>query len=327
MSGWKIKRLNDALVGDLMQKPVVLVLVGPTAVGKTETALTLAQELNCEIISADSMQVYRGMDIGTAKASLEEQSLVKHHLLDIINPDQKFTAADYVRLAEQCIAEIAARNRFPLVTGGTGLYINALIDGFLFPDQGENRKIRTELQARAETEPEALHEELKQVDPKSAAKLHPNDLRRIIRALEVYYTQGMPISELQAKKEAEQKYRAVMIGLNRNRELLYQRIEARVDQMIAAGLVDEVKELLTKYPQQPTALQAIGYKEIALYLNDQLTLEEAIELIKRETRRYAKRQLSWFRRDKRIVWYDMDVTAVPAVVSDTKKRLEQVMQP
>ena len=145
MSGWKIKRLNDALVGDLMQKPVVLVLVGPTAVGKTETALTLAQELNCEIISADSMQVYRGMDIVTAKASLEEQSLVKHHLLDIINPDQKFTAADYVRLAEQCIAEIAARNRFPLVTGGTGLYINALIDGFLFPDQGENRKIRTEL--------------------------------------------------------------------------------------------------------------------------------------------------------------------------------------
>lgn len=307
-----------------MQKPVVLVLVGPTAVGKTETALTLAQELNCEIISADSMQVYRGMDIGTAKATRYEQSIVKHHLLDIIDPDQKFTAADYVSLADSCIKEITARNRLPLVTGGTGLYINALIDGFLFPDQGENRTVRNQLQARAKSDPGGLYRELQEVDPKSAAKLHPNDLRRIIRALEVYYTRGQPISELQAKKGAEKKYRPVMIGLNRNRELLYQRIEARVDQMINNGLIDEVSDLLQKYPHQPTALQAIGYKELALYLKGYLTIEEAIALIKRETRRYAKRQLSWFRRDKRIKWYDLDQIDIAQIILDTRERLRQV---
>lgn len=304
-----------------MDKPVVIVLVGPTAVGKTETALTLAQELNCEIISADSMQVYRGMNIGTAKASQTEQQLVKHHLLDIVNPDQRFTVAEWVRLAEKTIAEITSRNRLPLITGGTGLYVNALIDGFLFPDRGANELLRRKLYRQARVEPEKLHQVLQSVDPKAAAKLHPNDHRRIIRALEVYYTSGNPISELQAKTPAQQNYNAIMIGLNRKRQHLYQRIEQRVDQMVASGLIDEVKSLLDQYPQQPTALQAIGYKEIALFIQNQITLDEAISLIKRETRRYAKRQLSWFRRDQRIKWYDLDQATPAEIITDTKARL------
>ncbi|NLL87432.1 MAG: tRNA (adenosine(37)-N6)-dimethylallyltransferase MiaA [Firmicutes bacterium] len=309
-----------------MAKPTVIVLVGPTAVGKTETALALAQDLDCEIISADSMQVYRGMNIGTAKASPAEQQIVKHYLLDVVNPDQRFTAADWVRLAQKAIAGIAGCGKIPLITGGTGLYINALIDGFLFPDQGANYTIRKKLEQQAKTDPVKLFQHLQAVDPKTAAKLHPNDHRRMIRALEVFHTRGKPISELQAKTPAQQNYTAVMIGLNRKRQNLYQRIEQRVEQMIAAGLVDEVRALLDQYPHQPTALQAIGYKEIALYLQNKLTLDEAIAVIKRETRRYAKRQLSWLRRDQRIKWYDLDEAAVDQIIADTRKRLNAVQR-
>lgn len=304
-----------------MDKPVVVVLVGPTAVGKTETALNMALELNCEIISADSMQVYRGMDIGTAKASPAEQHLVRHHLLDIVDPDQRFTVADWVNHAERAVADITARGKLPLITGGTGLYINAFIDGFLFPDQSADEELRRELYQLAKADPEELYRQLEAVDPKTAARLHPNDHRRIVRALEVYYASGKPISEMQAKTPAQQNYKAVMIGLNRRRQHLYQRIEVRVDQMIAAGLVDEVKALLKRYPNQPTALQAIGYKEIAMVLQDQITLDEAIALIKRETRRYAKRQLSWFRRDPRIRWYDLDETTASEIIADTRATL------
>jgi len=304
-----------------MDKPVVVVLVGPTAVGKTETALNMALELNCEIISADSMQVYRGMDIGTAKASPAEQHLVRHHLLDIVDPDQRFTVADWVNHAERAVADITARGKLPLITGGTGLYINAFIDGFLFPDQSADEELRRELYQLAKADPEELYRQLEAVDPKTAARLHPNDHRRIVRALEVYYASGKPISEMQAKTPAQQNYKAVMIGLNRRRQHLYQRIEVRVDQMIAAGLVDEVKALLKQYPNQPTALQAIGYKEIAMVLQDQITLDEAIALIKRETRRYAKRQLSWFRRDPRIRWYDLDETTASEIIADTRATL------
>lgn len=303
--------------------PVVLVLVGPTAVGKSATALAMAEQLDCEIVSADSMQIYREMDIGTAKPSPAEQALVKHHLIDVINPDQKFTVADYVELADTAIADILQRGKLPLITGGTGLYINALIDGFLFPDQGENPMLRAQLEEKAHHDPLALYQTLQEVDPKAAAKLHPNDLRRIIRALEVYYTRGQPISELQAKMGEQRKYTPVMIGLTRKRELLYQRVEQRVDQMVADGLVEEVKTLLQRYPSQPTALQAIGYKEIARFLHGELTLEEALALIKRETRRYAKRQWSWFRRDQRIVWYDLDVYTTDQIIAATQERLAQ----
>lgn len=298
-------------------KPVVVVIVGPTAVGKTELALTVAKQIGAEIISADSMQLYRGMDIGTAKPSSYEQKIIPHHLIDVVNPDQKFTVADYVELADAKIAEIVIRGRIPLVTGGTGLYINALIDGFLFPDPGANSEIRKQLQHQGKENPDSLHKQLSIIDPESATRLHPNDHRRIIRALEVYQTTGKTMTELQGKMaDKESKYQPLFIGLNRERASLYQRIEDRVDQMIQLGLIREVTDLLIKYPKQPTALQAIGYKEIALFLKGYLTIEEAIYVLKRDTRRYAKRQLSWFRRDQRIHWYDVAHQTTETIVGD-----------
>lgn len=306
-----------------MNKPQIIVILGPTAVGKTALALALAEQLSCEIISADSMQIYRGMDIGTAKPSLDEQKQVKHHLIDIINPDQKFTVADFVSLAEKCIQEILRRRAIPLITGGTGLYINALVDGFLFPDKGADESLRKQLYKVAASNPKLLYRRLMTVDSKSAAKYHPNDTKRVIRALEVYYTQGKTISELQAKMETHnQKYKPVMIGLTRDRQILYQRIDQRVDTMMQMGLISEVRELLQKYPIQPTALQAIGYKEIASYLRKELSLDEAVKLIKRETRRYAKRQISWFKRDKRIRWYDLENASNAEIIRETKQRIK-----
>lgn len=288
-----------------MERQRVLVVVGPTAVGKTELSLQLAEDLGAEIISADSMQVYRGMDIGTAKPTSLERQRVVHHLLDVVDPDQSFNVADYVQLAEVALTSMRARGVTPLLTGGTGLYIDALLDGFLFPDSSADPKLRAHLQAQATQNPQGLFQDLKQVDPESAQKIHPNDLRRIIRALEVYQRTGQPISELQRKKERESRpYDPVYIGLTRKRDELYARINKRVDQMIEQGLVAEVQGLLRTYPQQPTALQALGYKEIVWYLLGKMGFDEAVEILKRDTRRYAKRQLSWFQRNTRIRWFN-----------------------
>lgn len=283
----------------------VLVLIGPTAVGKTELSLSMAERLSAEIVSADSMQVYQGMDIGTAKASLAERKRIPHHLLDVVNPDETFNVADYVALAEEVLASLQVKQVVPIITGGTGLYIDALLDGFLFPDATADPKIRQQLEAEAKINPLSLHKELEKVDPVSANKFHPNDLRRIIRALEVYRRTGEPISELQKKKQSSDRpYNPLYIGITRHRPELYNRVNKRVDQMIEAGLVDEVRTLLELYPHQPTALQALGYKEIAWYLQGELSLQEAVELLKRDTRRYAKRQLSWFKRNQRIHWFN-----------------------
>lgn len=301
-----------------MTKQAILVIVGPTAVGKTQLSLELAQELTGEIVSADSMQVYRGMNIGTAKPTTAEQQLVPHHLIDIRDPDQVFNAADFVSLAELAIKDIASRGKVPIVSGGTGLYIDALVDGFLFPDSKADPKLRRELRIRASKEPDALYKELERVDPQSAERLHPNDLRRIVRALEVYYRTGEPISALQQKAaQAEKPYDPLFIGLTRNRPELYERINQRVDQMLTQGLVEEVKQLIEHDPHQPTALQALGYKEIVWYLKGNMSLEEAVEILKRDTRRYAKRQLSWFRRNTRIHWFNLsheDLETVKAKV-------------
>lgn len=288
-----------------MQQQRVLAIIGPTAVGKTELSLRVAESLGAEIVSADSMQVYRGMDIGTAKPTRQEQQRVRHHLIDVVDPDQAFNVADYVALAETTLAALDNRAVIPILTGGTGLYVDALLEGFLFPDSAADPEVRAELEERAETDPAGLFTELERVDPKSAARIHPNDLRRIIRALEVYRRTGEPISLLQ-RKAAEQKrpYRPIYIGLTRKRQELYERINRRVEIMIEDGLISEVKQLLQTYPEQPTALQALGYKEIARYLQRRLTLAEAIELLQRDTRRYAKRQLSWFKRNKDIHWLD-----------------------
>lgn len=288
-----------------MEQQKVLVIVGPTAVGKTELSLRLAEKLDAEIISADSMQVYRGMDLGTAKATVTEQERIKHHLLDVVDPDQAFNVADYLDLATKALNDLQARDRTPILIGGTGLYIDALLDGFLFPDSTADPKLRAQLQEQADRDPDSLYQELSKVDPQSAQKLHPNDVRRVIRALEVYQRTGETMSSLQKKKAKEKRpYLPLYIGLTRDRSELYERVNMRVDEMLAQGLVEEVRTILAKYPKQPTALQALGYKEIVLYLQGQLDLEEASELLKRDTRRYAKRQLSWFRRNKRIHWFN-----------------------
>jgi len=287
----------------------ILVIVGPTAVGKTELAIEVAKQLDGEIISADSMQVYRGLDIGTAKPSEEERQGIPHHLLDVVDPHEEFSVADYLRMVEEVLADLAKRDKTPILAGGTGLYIQAVLQGFVFSPGGKDPQLRAQLEKVAETQGnEALHTRLAQVDRETAQRLHPNDRRRIIRALEVFYSTGRPLSEhLRMQEERRPRYRSVKFGLIRNRARLYERINARVDHMMEAGLLEEVKRLLQQgLRDDSTAMQALGYKELAGYLRGEYDLEEAVRLLKRDTRHYAKRQLTWFRRDKEIIWLDLD---------------------
>jgi tRNA dimethylallyltransferase len=290
-------------------KPRLLVLVGPTAVGKTRYSIEIARRWNAEIISGDSMQVYRGMDIGTAKIRPEETEGIPHHLIDIRDPVEPFSAGEFQRLARGLIAEIAARGRLPFVVGGTGLYIESLLYGFDFPEAPSDGRVRAELKAYAEENgAEALHARLQEVDPETAARLHPNDVKRVIRALEIALETGESMSAKVAgfRKPRESPYAFCLIGLTMDREVLYDRINKRVDAMIGAGLVDEVRELLRRgVPPEAISMQAIGYKEIVPHLTEGLPLEEAVERLKRDTRRYAKRQLSWFRRMNGMEWVDV----------------------
>lgn len=290
-----------------MEKQKLLVLVGPTAVGKTELSLRLAEVYDCEILSADSMQVYRGMDIGTAKATIEERQRITHHLIDIRNPDEPFSVTEYQQLAVQCIDDIASRGHLPFLVGGTGLYVQSVTYGYQFTDVGADEAFRQELHRTArENGPEALWQRLSVVDPESAERLHPNDVRRIIRALEIFRISGRTMTEHLHEQKLESPYHLYMIGLTRDRDQLYKRINQRVDIMLQQGLVDEVKGLLDKgYSDQLVSMQGLGYKEIASYLRGDLNYDEAVELLKRDTRRFAKRQLSWFRRMKAIDWYDL----------------------
>jgi tRNA dimethylallyltransferase len=290
------------------KKLPLLVILGPTASGKTEFSLKLAAEIKAEIISADSMQIYRGMDIGTAKPGLEERNKIKHHMLDIVDPDEKFSVADYKKMVDKLIPEIITKGKLPLLVGGSGLYITAVIKGFYFSNIKDDNEYRSKLRLEANKYGnEYLLNKLKEVDPELAKKLHPNDLRRIIRGLEAYKQTGKSISYYKEKQAKEAvKYRVLQIGLNRNREELYQRINLRVDKMVENGLVEEVKNLYYNYKNiSSTALQGLGYKEIVNYLKGDLSLEESIVRIKRDTRRFAKRQLTWFKRDKEINWFNL----------------------
>lgn len=278
-------------------KPRIFVIGGPTASGKSALALELAERLNGELVCADSLTVYRGLDIGSAKPSEADRQRVPHHLLDILNPDQPFTAADFRAAAATVIEEILRRGRRPIVVGGTGLYLRVLLGG-LTTAPGEDPQVRERLRLRAATEGgAALQEELRRVDPESAARCHPNNLVRILRALEVWQTTGQPLSALQQQHGfAEQPYDALFIWLDLERQELYRRIEQRVDTMLAHGLMDEVRQLLAagiKPSVKP--LQAIGYKEVLLYLDGQIDQTALAELIKRNTRRLAKRQQTWFK--------------------------------
>ena len=283
-----------------------LIILGPTSVGKSSLGIILAEKLNGEIVSLDSMQIYKGMDIGTAKPSAEELAAVPHHLIDCQPLSETSDVASFINKAKKVENEILDRNALPVFVGGTAMYIKAFVDG-LFEGPKSSPELREKLAGIAnEKGSEFLHREfLSPIDPITAKKLHPNDLFRIVRAIEVYELTGKPISEQQTQWENKSTdYR--LIGLTMPRDVLYKRIEERVDKMINSGLADEVKKLKSiGIEQNKTAAQAIGYKELLSYLDGEYSLDRAIELIKRNTRRFAKHQLTWFRKDERIEWFDL----------------------
>ncbi|MDW7673657.1 MAG: tRNA (adenosine(37)-N6)-dimethylallyltransferase MiaA [Bacillota bacterium] len=287
----------------------VIVIVGPTGVGKSKTAVELALRLNGEIISADSMQIYKGLDIGTAKITQQETKGIPHHLIDIVEPDEQFSVADFQRLAIGTIREIEARNKRPILVGGTGLYVSALIDPYKFQELPVNEERREELHQLAQTKGNNfVHNLLQNIDPQLAEKLHPNDIRRVIRGIEYFEATGEKISQnnFEIKKDKNTEFDPIMIGLTMDRQSLYQRIEQRIDKMIEQGLVEEVRKLVEAgYNLELVSLQGLGYKEIIGYLKQDYSLAEAIRLLKRNTRRFAKRQFTWFKRDERIKWYEV----------------------
>ncbi|MFC5403705.1 tRNA (adenosine(37)-N6)-dimethylallyltransferase MiaA [Cohnella soli] len=291
-------------------RPPLLVLVGPTAVGKTALSLQLAKALNAEVISGDSMQVYKRMDIGTAKLLEADREGIPHHLIDIREPDYPFSVSEFQVLCEETIADINARGKLPFIVGGTGLYVESVCYGFRFQDIGSDEPFREEMRALARAEgAQALHDRLRAIDPITAEKLHPNDEGRIIRALEVFRLTGKPLSASQDQSRGDDKtspYRLCIIGLTMDREELYRRIDARVDSMLDEGLVDEVASLLKEgVPRASVAMRGLGYKEIVAYLEGEIDYEEAVRLLKRDTRHFAKRQLSWFRHMKGLEWVDI----------------------
>ena len=289
-----------------MKSPLICI-VGPTAVGKTKIAIQLAQYLNAEIVSLDSRQIYREMDIGTAKPTPDQRGAVPHHLIDCVEVDQPFSVAEYQRLADAAITEIHGREKQAMAVGGAGLYFRSLIDG-LFDGPGADAEIRAKLQREADEHGnDTLHERLRQCDPETANRVHPNNRVKVIRALEVYELTGKPISALQQQwKTDEPRYPFRAFGLNMPREILYRRIEDRVEEMVEVGLIEEVKWLLDQgYPRDCVAMQSFGYKELIEYLDGTRTFDEAIALLKQNTRRFAKRQLTWFCNDSRIEWMDI----------------------
>ena len=288
----------------------LLCLLGPTAIGKTEIAIQLAQRLNAEIVSVDSRQIYRQMDIGTAKPTHEERQAAPHHLIDCVDVSQPFSVADYQSLADAAIADIQNRGKQVLLVGGAGLYFRSVVDG-LFEGPGADPLLRERLEAEAKQHGvDVLHERLRTCDPESAERIHPNNVVRVIRALEVYELTGTPMSEHQQQwHQGNQRYAFIAFCLTMPRALLYQRIEQRVDVMLANGLVTEVESLLAAgYARDTVALRSFGYKELIAYLDGECTYLEAVEQLKQNTRRFAKRQLTWFRKDPRIEWIDRNST-------------------
>jgi tRNA dimethylallyltransferase len=289
-----------------MDRVKLLILLGPTASGKSGLAVHLAESVGAEILNADSMQVYRSMDIGTAKPTEEQRRRVPHHLLDLVDPDQPFSVADFRTAAEKAIADISGRGKRVIACGGTGLYIRALTKG-LVAAPGGDEDIRNELRELAEREGHgALHALLEKADPTTAARLHPHDQFRIIRALEIWRITGRPVSELRDEHRfSDSPYSCLKIGLAIDRAVLYEVIDARVDSMMNAGFLNEVRTLLESgYPASLKPLRSLGYRHIIGYLNGEYSLEDAILLMKRDTRRYAKRQLTWFNQDREIKWIE-----------------------
>ena len=297
-----------------MSKIKIACIVGATASGKTDVSVLAAKMLKAEIISADSIQVYKHLDIGSAKPTENEKCGVIHHMMDCIEPSEKsFSVSEYTQSAKRIIYDIADRNKLPLIVGGTGLYINALTQPLNFAEVGSDEQLRNELKQSEENSPGILFETLKQIDPITAQRLHPNDIKRIIRAIEVFKISGKPLSQhgndFTNSKGNESEFESCIIGITMPREILYSRIEKRVDIMFEQGLLEETKQIIDSdgFNRDYPAMQALGYKQLISYLLDKnpSTLEETIDKIKLETRHFAKRQLTWFRRDKRINWIDI----------------------
>ena len=300
----------------------IIVICGPTALGKTSIAIDLARDFSGEIIGADSMQIYRHMDIGTAKPTLDEQARVPHHMIDIVDPDEPFDARIFAKMAHARIKNLHCRGIIPFVVGGTGLYIKALVQG-LFKTRSADPGVRLQLKQEAEIHGAYyLHQRLSKLDPDTAARIHPNDTYRIIRALEVYELTGKKISELQHEHRFSDKpYKVLKIGLNMDREIMYDRINRRVDAMIEAGFLDEVKGLLGMgYSADLKSMQSIGYRHMIDFIKDRSSWEEMLRTLKRDTRRYAKRQLTWFKADSEIIWTEA------GRLSDIRQKIKKFLQ-
>ncbi len=309
---------------DTPKRPPLVVLLGPTASGKTRLALDVAQALNGEIVSADSRQLYRGMDIGTAKPSPRDRALVPHHLIDLVDPDETISLAQYQHAAYAAIHAIHARGRLPLLVGGTGQYITAVVEGWGIPEVPPNPDLRAQLEEYAEQQgARALHQRLQAADPEAAAAIDYRNVRRVVRALEVYYQTGTPISALQ--RRTPPPFRTLQLGLTLPREALYARIDARIDQMIAAGLLDEVRALLDAgYTWDTPAMSGLGYAQWEPYLSGAATFEEAVAAIRRETRAFARRQYTWFNgHDSGIEWLNAQTVTPQAVIERIRAWLDE----
>ena len=309
-----------------MKRPLII-LTGPTAVGKTELSISLAKRIGGEIISADSMQVYRHMDIGSAKIRAEEMEGVPHHLIDVLEPSEPFHVVRFQQMARTAMEEIYSRGHIPVITGGTGFYIQALLYDIDFEDTCEDEEYRAGLEKFADEQGAmALHDLLREADPQAAEEIHFNNVKRVIRALEYHHLTGRMISahnEEQRRKESP--YEFFYFVLNRERGLLYRRIEKRVDLMIEQGLLDEVARLKEMgYDRSYVSMQGLGYKEILAYLDKEMTLEEAVDTIKKGTRHFAKRQLTWFRRERDVIWLDMDKLSTEDALNEITGRMESV---
>lgn len=303
------------------EKINIVSVVGPTASGKTRLAVDICKAIDGEVVSCDSMQIYKNMNIATAKPDADEMDGIPHHMMDFLSPDQKFSVASYCEKAKKCIEDINDRGNVPVITGGTGLYYSSLVDNVSFSDETDDTSLREELTQRLKSDgAQALLDELYKIDPQTAQQLHPNNSGRIVRALEVYYKNGMTMSEQKRlSRLGDKMYNCKAIGLDaKGRQFLYDRINRRVDDMLSRGLLEEAKRFLAENPGK-TSGQAIGYKELKPYFEGRLTLDEAVENLKMETRRYAKRQLTWFRRDKRINWLYIDEMSYEEILDKALK--------
>ncbi|TYR81076.1 tRNA (adenosine(37)-N6)-dimethylallyltransferase MiaA [Priestia megaterium] len=290
------------------EKQKLIVIIGPTAVGKTKLSIELAKKLNAEIISGDSMQIYKQMDIGTAKVTKEEMQGIPHHLIDIKEPTESFSVAEFQEIVRKKINEIHQRNKIPMIVGGTGLYIQSVVYDYQFTETPSDDSFRERMEVFInEHGIDPLYEKLQQIDPASANSIHKNNHRRVIRALEVYEATGKKFSEYINEQSAELLYDVTLIGLTMERDVLYNRINERVDIMMETGLLEEVKSLYNKGIRDVQSVQAIGYKELYAYFDGKCTLEEAVNQLKMNSRRYAKRQLTWFRNKMPVEWFEMDV--------------------